>query len=151
MRYWAPLMPAMLATSATAMYAALHTLHIPPCRLPVLYLYPFDCFEVMFSKGLLGMGVEGFERGRRKRGRKKRWEFKAACCRRAVTHESDRRSRRNMVGSSIFWSWKTLRKCSSAVHSGKRPSGMRLCAAILGEWLTQYSEAPSSHTTLLQN
>jgi hypothetical protein len=24
-----------------------------------------------------------------------------------------------MVGSSIFWSWKALRKCSSAVHSRK--------------------------------
>jgi hypothetical protein len=59
------------------MYAALHTLQIPPCHLPVLYLYPFDYFEVMLSKCLLGMGVEGFER-KKKRGRKKRWEFKAA-------------------------------------------------------------------------
>jgi hypothetical protein len=54
-----------------AMYAALHTLQIPPCRLLVLYLYAFDCFEVMLSKRLLGMGVEGFERGRRKEEERK--------------------------------------------------------------------------------
>ena len=47
------------------------------------------------------MGVEGFKRGRRKRGRKKRWEFKAACYRGAVAHESDCRSRQSTVGSSI--------------------------------------------------
>jgi hypothetical protein len=49
----------------------LHTLQIPPCHLPVLYLYPFDYFEVMLSKCLLGMGVEGFERGRRKEEERK--------------------------------------------------------------------------------